>query len=393
MKTIHSQSRALWCTMCREVYRIIGSPVCLICMIGMPLFAFLFFLSMMNNGLPEKLPVAVVDLDNSASSRNFVRQLASQQQVNIVSEPQSFTAAREAMQRNEIFGFLVIPPRFEELTMAAHQPEISFYTNNAYFIPGSLLYKSFKTMSVLASGAVVSHVLTSTGVPETNIKPLLQPIAPEMHPIGNPWLNYSIYLNNSFIPATIQLMVLMVTIYSIGIEIKRGTSRRWMRTAGDSIVIAMTGKLLPQTCIFAAVGVLGQSILYGFLHFPLHCPAWHMIFAMILLIIASQGLAVILLSFAPSLRVGFSAAAVIGILSFSLGGFSFPVSSMYAPFKMLSNLIPVRHYFLIYASQALNGYPLYYCRWHYVAFICFAVASIVLLPRLKQALLHPRYEP
>ena len=66
---------------------------------------------------------------------------------------------------------------------------------------------------------------------------------------------------------------------------------------------------------------------------------------------------------------------------------------MYAPFKMLSNLIPVRHYFLIYASQALNGYPLYYCRWHYVAFICFAVASIVLLPRLKQALLHPRYEP
>lgn len=393
MKTIQSQSRALWCTMWRELCRIVSSPVCLICMIGMPLFAFLFFLTMMNNGLPEKLPVAVVDLDNSNLSRDFVRQLASQQQLRIENEPMSFSEARDAMQRNEIFGFLVIPSRFEELTMAARQPEISFYTNNAYFIPGSLLYKSFKTLSVLASGEAVGHVLTAAGIPEANIKSLLLPINAEIHPIGNPWLNYSIYLNNSFIPATLQLMVLMVTIYSIGIEIKHGTSRRWMRTSENSIVIAMTGKLLPQTCIFTAIGVLGQSVLYGFLHFPLHCPTWHMIFAMLLLIIASQGLAVILLSFAPSLRVGFSAGAVIGILSFSLGGFSFPVSSMYAPLGMLSCLLPVRHYFLIYISQALNGYPLYYCRWHYVALIGFAVASLILLGRLKKALLNPQYEP
>ena len=83
MKTIQSQSRALWCTMWRELCRIVSSPVCLICMIGMPLFAFLFFLTMMNNGLPEKLPVAVVDLDNSNLSHDFVRQLASQQQLRI----------------------------------------------------------------------------------------------------------------------------------------------------------------------------------------------------------------------------------------------------------------------------------------------------------------------
>ena len=63
-------------------------------------------------------------------------------------------------------GFIVIPSRFEELTMAARQPEISFYTNNAYFIPGSLLYKSFKTLSVLASGEAVGHVLTAAGIPE-----------------------------------------------------------------------------------------------------------------------------------------------------------------------------------------------------------------------------------
>lgn len=393
MKIISSQSKALWCTMVREVYRLSSRPLYIVSMIGMPLFGFLFFLSLMSNGLPDKLPVAIVDLDDSQASRNFIQQLASQQSVNVIYELNSFTEAREAMQRNEIYGFLIIPSRFEELALSAKQPEISFYTNNAYFIPGSLLYKSFKTMSVLASGAVVQQILLSVGAQQRSIMPMLQPITIDMHPLGNPWLNYSIYLNNSFLPAILQLMVLLVTVYSIGIEIKHGSSSVWMRTAKESITIAMTGKLLPQTLIFVTVGLFAQSLLYGYLHFPLNCPVWHMIFAMVLLVVSAQGLAVILLSFAPSLRIGFSAASVIGILSFSLGGFSFPVPAMYAPFRMLSNLLPVRHYFLIYASQALNGYPLYYCRWHYVALICFAVASIVLLPRLKRALLTPEYEP
>lgn len=393
MKIIKSQSKALWCTMVRETYRLSSRPLFVVSMIGMPLFGFLFFLSLMSSGLPDKLPVAVVDLDGSQASRNFIQQLASQQSVNVVYELNSFTEAREAMQRNEVYGFLVVPSRFEQLALSGKQPEISFYTNNAYFIPGSLLYKCFKTMSVLASGAVVQQVLLSAGAQQHSIMSLLQPITIDMHPLGNPWLNYSIYLNNSFLPAILQLMVLLVTVYSIGIEIKHGSSCAWMRTAKDSITIAMTGKLLPQTLIFVAVGLLAQSLLYGYLHFPLNCPVWHMIFAMVLLVVSAQGLAVILLSFAPSLRIGFSAASVIGILSFSLGGFSFPVPAMYAPFRMLTHLLPVRHYFLIYVSQALNGYPLYYCRWHYIALICFAVASIVLLPRLKRALLSPEYEP
>ncbi len=389
MKTITSQKRALWATMVREVYRLSSQPLYGLCMIGMPLFGILFFLSMMHNGLPEKIPVAIVDLDRSPSSRNFIAQLGSQQSVEIVAELNSFTEARQAMQRNEVYGFLIIPSRFEELAMSAKQPEISFYTNNAYYIPASLLYKSFKTMSVLASGAVVMQVLESVGARQGSIMPLLQPITIDMHALGNPWLDYSIYLNNSFLPTILQLLVLLVTIYSIGIEIKHNTAQQWMRTAQNSITIALTGKLLPQTIIFVAVGLLIQSLLYGYLHFPLHCPLWHMVAAMILLVVAAQGLAVILLSFTPSLHMAFSAGSVIGILSFSLGGFSFPVPAMYAPFRMLSHLLPVRHYFLIYASQALNGYPLYYCRWHYVALICFAIASTLLLPRLKHHLLTP----
>ena len=84
---------------------------------------------------------------------------------------------------------------------------------------------------------------------------------------------------------------------------------------------------------------------------------------------------------------------LVGVLSLSIAGFSFPVPAMYLPFQAISYVLPVRHYFLIYVDQALNGIPLYYSRVHYVALILFAVASTPLLPRLKKALMRQVYVP
>ena len=73
----------LWRIMVREWRRIVAQPLCWGCMIGAPLFGILFFVTLLNEGLPEHIPTAVVDLDNSALSRSFVRQLQAQQAINI----------------------------------------------------------------------------------------------------------------------------------------------------------------------------------------------------------------------------------------------------------------------------------------------------------------------
>ena len=387
------QKTGLWATIQRELSRLVSRPIYVLCMIVAPLFSFGFLLSLMGEGLPSKIPVAIVDLDHSPASRNFTRQLGAQESVDVAYTLNSFSDARATMQSGEIFGFLVIPEDFEARALAGRQPEISFYTNNAYYIPGSLLYKSFKTMSVLASGAIVQQLLLATGASEEQIMPKLQPIPIDMHALGNPWINYSIYLNNTFMPGLLQLMIFLVTVFSIGTEMKHGTSREWLRRADNSIIIAMTGKLLPQTIIFFAVGLMCQSLLYGYLHFPMNGNIWHMILAMFLLVIASQSMAVIMMSFAPSLRIGLSIAGLTGILAISITGFSFPVPAMYTPFQVITNILPLRHYFLIYVDQALNGIPLYYSRIHYIALICFALASLPLLKRLKTALERQVYVP
>ena len=265
----------LWATIVRELKQLVSRPIYVLCMVGAPLFSCIFLLSLMHEGLPHKIPVAIVDHDHTSTSRNFIQQLGSQESVDVAYKLNSFTEARELMQSGDIFGFLIIPEDFEAKAIAGRQPEISFYTNDAYYIPASLLYKSFKTMSVLASGAVVRQVLLSAGAEESQIMAKLQPIATDMHALGNPWISYSVYLNNSFLPGLLQLMILLVTVFSIGSEMKRATSREWLRTADDSIIIAITGKLIPQTIIFFSMGLLYLSLLYGYLHFPMHNSIWH----------------------------------------------------------------------------------------------------------------------
>ena len=153
--------------------------------------------------------------------------------------------------------------------MANRRPEISYYTTDAFLIPGALEFRSFKTTTTLAAAAAVQQTLLARGEYERDILPQIQPITVTQRSTVNPWISYSIYLNNTFLPGVLGVIILLTTIFSIGSEIKHATSREWLRTADDNILLAVTGKLLPQTLLFFIMGALCQSLFYGYFHFPL----------------------------------------------------------------------------------------------------------------------------
>lgn len=383
----------IWRSLKREMVQLVRRPIYVVCMIVIPIATAFFLLSLMEKGLPDNVPAAIVDLDHTEMSREIGRTLGSLQMVDIKYKFNSYTEANDAMQRGDIFGFFIIPADFAQKVLSSRKPEISYYTNLTYYVPSSLLFKGFKITSTLASGAVVKTMLTSAGMPEYKIMPMLQPYSLNTHPLGNPWMSYAIYLGNSFIPCALALMILLVTTFSIGIEIKNNSSRDWLNKAKGSIVTAVLGKLLPQTIIFVAVGVFIQSLLFGYYHFPLNGGVWHMIGGMILMVIATQAFALFVFSVLPNLRLALSVCSLVGVLSFSVAGFSFPVDDMYGYLGIFSYILPIRYYFLIYVDQALNGIPLYFSRFYYVALLIFPLVSMTMLWRLKRACMNPVYIP
>jgi ABC-2 type transport system permease protein len=211
--------------------------------------------------------------------------------------------------------------------------------------------------------------------------------------IGNPWLNYNYYLNPSFVPTLFSLIVMLLVVFSICSELKNGTSRQWLKDSGDSMGVALMGKILPQTFIMIAAGWLLQYMMYCVYHFPLNCNPWHMLIAMALLVIADQGFAVMACCIVPNFRYASIMCTLLGIITFSFGGFSLPQETMYNWVTALGFIMPVKYYFLIYVDQALNGIELYYSRIYYAALILYILIPIFLKWRLKKECYNPVYVP
>lgn len=377
----------------REWKRIAAHPIYLFCMVLAPLFCYYFFTSLMRQGLPESLPMGLVDEDHTTTTRNLARNLDAFQMSDITHEYPNVTEARRAVQKGDIYGFYLIPHGTTKQAQLQRVPMVSFYTNYSYLVAGSLLYRDMRMMSELASGAASRTVLYAKGATEGQAMAYLQPIVIDMHAVGNPWLNYNIYLSNIIIPGMLGIFIFMVTVYSLGSELKFDTADELMASSNDSIIVALTTKLLPHTIVFLLMGTLYVLLLYGYLHFPCNCGIPRMWCVMALFVLACQGLGVFMFTMLPTLRMGLSFASLWGVISFSISGMSFPVMAMHPILQGLSYLFPLRHYYLLYVNSALDGCILANA-WPFVlGMIGFMVLPIPFLGRLKKVMKTYAYEP
>lgn len=347
----------------------------------------------MGEGLPKNLPVGIVDMDNTSTSRSIVRNLDAFQMTDIVSSYGNVNDARKDIQKGKIYAFYYIPRHTTEKALASRQPTVSFYTSYCYLIPGSLLWKEMKMMSELASGAVGQASLKAKGLSDIQTATFLQPIVIESHALNNPWLNYSVYLSNTILPGILMLLIFLMTVYSIGVEQKDGTAQELFDMANGNTIVALIGKLLPQTIIYFLVTSLYDAYLFGFLNYPCNSGIGPMLLAALLLVLASQSFGIFLIGILPSMRLAMSTASLWGILSFSTCGFTFPWMSMHPTIKGLAYLFPLRHYFLIYVNQALNGYPMAYAWQSYLMLLIFMLLPFLVFKHLKVELLKYKYMP
>ena len=377
----------------RSVRQLASRRIYWLTMVVMPLFCMIFLTDLLREGLPIKAPAAVVDYDRSELSRRMIQSLNGAQMSRITAVYDNIGDARRAMQRGEIYGFYLIPENFQSDLLSVRTPTVSYYTNMAYYVPASLLYKNFTASALYAKADVLSGLLTDVGVDAEEIVPLLQPINIEVRGLSNPWLDYAVYLCNSFVPAIMQLMIFLTTAFAVCQEMKRATSPLWLRLAKGSVIRALSAKLLPQTIGWQIMMLFMLWWFYGKNGFVMNGSWGWMILSEMMFVLACQGFALFVVGVLPNLRLALSVGALVGVLSFSIGAFSFPFESMYGSIGVFSWLVPVRYNFLIYIDQALNGIDVYYSRIFYVAYIVFMLLPLLVIKRLKRELLNPVYVP
>ncbi len=374
----------------RELRIIRQRPIYLLGSVGVIAFCAIFFLTFLKDGLPSDVPIGLVDYDYSSTSRNFCQQLDATQLGKVV-HYDSFAAAREDMNRGKIAAVCVVPVGMNDDIQANRQPKITFYVNGLYFVSGALAWKDLLQMVNLTNGAVQRQAFRARGYNDSQIMGMIRPVDVDVHQIGNVGTNYNYYLSSVLLPGVLEMIVIIVLIYSLGAELKYGTSRHLLQTSGNSIVTALAGKLLVWTLTFSAIGLILILLLFHRLHFPLAGSIWNMFLGIFLMIFASEAIAIFILEILPVPRLALSIGALYSVLGFSLSGFTLPIEAMPPYIQGLAAAFPLRHYYLFYVQEAIFGAG--FAGWwkQVIYLLIFILLPLIGLVRLKKAYIHQNF--
>ena len=382
----------IWKVSKREFDRMTSRSIYTVVILILPVFSFLFFASLLKVGLPTKMPIAIVDLDHTATSRKMCRSIDATPLSRVIEYPASEMEAMAELRKGNIFGFIVLPHNLQADIQASRQAVVSYYYHNGFLTAGGLTQSNLTLILRSLSASISIKKYEAMGKSQNYILQQVQPVQRSTHLLFNPTITYSIYLSPIIMPIMLQIFILLMTVYSIGIEIKESTSHDWLKLSDKSIIIALIGKLLPYTLVFFVVMMFQNFILYKVMNVYLNSSIATVMLASFMFVLAYQAIGILFIGLFPLMRHSLNVAAFYSILALSLCGFTFPVESMLPVVQYWANLLPVRHYMHIFQSQMLAGFEWMYSLPSFFYLSIFLLMPFIIIIRLKSALIYQRFK-
>jgi len=375
----------------REVKRIFTNRVYLFFSLLAPLMAYFLMMAIFYKGVPRDLPVAMVDQDHTSLSRTISRMVDATSIAGVDYHCNSIKQAQDLMEKGEVEALLVIPSRTERNVIRGEGSNIALYINNTNVVKGGMLQSGLYKALATVSGGVKLQVMMKKGASEYQAMEQVMPIQLDAHALFNPFVSYSYFLTTGMLPIMLIVFTLLGSLYALGIELKEGTGRELLEISGDSVVTAITGKLLPYTLFFMVDAMVMNLILFRFMGTPINGSLTMVILSELLMVITYQLLAVFLLAVTANLRLSLSLGSAYTMMALTFSGLTFPRFGMPLIAKIFAGMFPFTFWLEIFLGQTLRGeavinavYPMY-------IFLIFMALGILSFPKFKRTLQEEKY--
>ena len=133
-----------------------------------------FYPSAYSGEVAVRIPVAVVDLDDSGASRSLVRRIAALQQADLAARPASPGAARLWLETTGAGAVVIIPEGFERHILNGAQGTVALYGNGAYLLRSSTALSGIGLAVTTIAGEAASDQAMAQGAPARPALSLVQ---------------------------------------------------------------------------------------------------------------------------------------------------------------------------------------------------------------------------
>ncbi|EHG22995.1 hypothetical protein HMPREF9332_01042 [Alloprevotella rava F0323] len=195
-----------------ELKKVFQDKGVLIFFILVPLAYPLLYAFIYNNEVIREVPTAVVDYDNTALSRQYIRNVDATPDVHIVAHCTSMAEAEQLIKNREIYGIVRIPSDFTRNINTTQQAHVGVYAD----MSGLLYYKALLLANTNVSLAMNADIKVqrkpSTTVEQDKVTQM--PIRYEQVDLYNPQTGFAAFL----IPAVLILVLQQTLVLGVGLS-------------------------------------------------------------------------------------------------------------------------------------------------------------------------------
>lgn len=294
----------------------------------LPLIQLLLFGYAINNNV-RNIPVGVVDLAQSSTSRLIIDTVRATQVVDLRESYLGLQQAEDAITRGDVRAVLVLPKDLEERWSGKERNR----PLGQWLIDAS---DNVVTSALLALRDL--PLAMRTGMPASQAIPNF-----EVTLYFNPERRTPVNIVPGLLAVILTMTMILFTATAIVREKERGNLELLITTPVSSLEL-MLGKIVP----YIFIGVVQTSIILGLGHLvfavPINGPMLHILGATLMFIAASLAFGLIISTIAKTQLQAMQMTVFVLLPSILLSGFLFPYEGMPRPAQLIAETLPATHF-------------------------------------------------
>jgi ABC-2 type transport system permease protein len=375
----------------RETERILKNPAYRFLLFSGPLIGILLLYFIFQQGVATKLPIAVVNQDNSSLSIKISNALNASADVAVVEMADDMFQAKKMLEQAIVDAVVLLPKDLEKNVFQGIKASVPVYINGTNVLVAGTIQRSVLTTLGTISGGIQLKKLMYSGDNQIQAMTRVMPVNMQKHILFNPYTNYNYFLNSAMLYVMLYLFSFLGAIYTFGNELKKGTGKELLETSSDSIRLAVAGKLIPYTVIFSGFAVFINYLLFRIDGMPLNGNFLVIFFGQFLTIVTYQLMGVLFVAVTKNLRLALSVGSAYTMMGITFSGLTFPLEGMPAIARVFACLFPFTWWEKIMISQSLRGAPVSEALVYMCYILIFLLVSLAFIRMYKTALGDSKY--
>lgn len=310
------------------------------------LMAWLFAASVMRD-----IPIAMVDLDRGAESRQLARMLDASPGVTIASQPSTLAEAQSQLRRLEVFAVVLVPRDATRQALRGEQGTVFAYYNATYLTTGQSAVRDIVEAVSAWNARLLGERIGKQVGPATLRAP---PIAVQSDILHNPARSYELFLLPLLFPAILSLGLALAVAASLGREVRDGHLRDWL---GDTPWSAIAGKVVPYVLLFSMYGALGVLYLALLRGDGIAGSALLLMLGQPVFYLACAAVALLFVGLTRDMGTSLSAIGLSIGTALAFSGATFPVVDAPLFTRVWNLLLPLTAYVKLQTQQQFVGAP------------------------------------